>query len=60
MHDLDLYVRPLEWRREKAIVMESPVSGPILRWRGRAKDVDVMLRNLTYTSGTPGSQRETK
>jgi len=44
----------LDWRREKAIVMETPVSGEILRWRGRAKDVDVMLQNISYSSDLPG------
>ena len=46
--------RSLDWRREKAIVMETPVSGEILRWRGRAKDVDVMLQNISYSSDLPG------
>ena len=41
--------------RENAITMESPASGDRLRWYGRAKDVDVMLRNdLSYISDIAG------
>ena len=34
--------------------METPISGESLRWRGRAKDVDAMLQNVTYSSDLPG------